>query len=101
MKSQNKAYIYAFSAIVCWSTIGSAFMLTLGFIDPMELLLFASLVACFVLGFILLAQGVHAVKNTRLHDLLMSAVMGLLNPFLYYLVLLTAYKLLSAQEAGT
>ena len=27
--------------------------------------------------------------------------MGLHNPFLYYLVLLTAYKLLPAQEAGT
>jgi drug/metabolite transporter (DMT)-like permease len=102
MKSQDKAYIYAFSAIVCWSTIGSVFKLTLKFMDPMELLLFASLVACFVLGVILLSQGnFMQLKKTSLHDLLMSAVMGMLNPYLYYLVLLNAYKLLPAQEAGT
>jgi len=41
------------------------------------------------------------LKKTSLHDLLMSAVMGMLNPYLYYLVLLNAYKLLPAQEAGT
>jgi len=102
MKSQNKAYIYAFSAIVCWSTIGSAFKLTLRYMDPMELLLFASLIAGFILGVILLSQGSFMqLKKTSLHDLLMSSVMGLLNPYLYYLVLLNAYKLLPAQEAGT
>jgi drug/metabolite transporter (DMT)-like permease len=31
----------------------------------------------------------------------MSALMGMLNPYFYYLVLLSAYDLLPAQEAGT
>lgn len=38
---------------------------------------------------------------TNRKDVLLSALMGLLNPFLYYLVLLKAYSLLKAQEAGT
>jgi len=35
------------------------------------------------------------------NELLFSAFLGLLNPYLYYIVLLKAYDLLPAQEAGT
>lgn len=102
MSPQNKAYIFALLAVACWSTIGSAFKLTLQFIDPLNLLLFSSLVACFVLLAIILLQGKadHLKKLTK-RDFLWSAFLGLLNPFLYYVVLLEGYDILKAQEAGT
>ena len=102
MKAQRKAYIYAFSAIACWSTIGSAFKLSLRYLDPLSLLLFSSLVACITLFIILLVQGkLSLLREITSIDILMSALMGMLNPYLYYVVLLRAYNILPAQEAGT
>ena len=102
MKPQKKAYLFAFAAISCWSTIGSAFKISLRYVDPMGLLFFASLVACMLLFAILLAQGkLSMLRNLTPKEVLLSAFLGLLNPFLYYSVLLKAYDLLQAQEAGT
>jgi len=102
MKNQWKAYIYAFSAIACWSTIGSAFKLSLRYLDPLLLLLFSGIVACTTLFIMLLAGGkLPLLRKTTSTDILMSALMGMLNPYLYYIVLLRAYDLLPAQEAGT
>ena len=38
-------------------------------------------------------------KKTSGKDLLVSAILGLINPFIYYIILLNAYKLLPAQVA--
>jgi drug/metabolite transporter (DMT)-like permease len=102
MKPQKKAYLYAFAAIACWSTIGSAFKLSLRYTDPQGLLFISSLVACLILFVILLVQGKLALlRHLTLKEFLLSAFLGMLNPFLYYSVLLKAYDLLPAQEAGT
>jgi drug/metabolite transporter (DMT)-like permease len=102
MRTQRKAYLYAFSAIACWSTIGSAFKISLRYLDPLGLLLFSSIVAVITLFVILLAQGkLSLLGKLTSTDILMSALMGLLNPYLYYVVLLKAYDILPAQEAGT
>ncbi len=102
MKQQRQAYIYALLAVLCWSTIGSAFKISLRYLDFMTLLLFASFVAAVVLFIILLLQGkLYLLKKIKKEDLLSSVFLGLLNPFLYYVVLLKAYELLPAQEAGT
>ena len=102
MKSQRKAYLFAFSAIACWSTIGSAFKISLRYLDPAGLLVISGMVACTVLFFILLAQNkLRLLRHLTFREVSMSALLGLLNPFLYYLVLLKAYDLLQAQEAGT
>jgi len=102
MKNQRRAYILAMTAVLCWSTIGTAFKLSLHYLDPLNLLLFSSLTATLVLLTILIIQGklklLAAMKGI---DILQSAFLGLLNPFLYYVVLLKAYDLLPAQEAGT
>ena len=39
------------------------------------------------------------VKENTGRELLTSALLGLLNPFIYYIILLKAYKLLPAQVA--
>ena len=102
MKKQHQAYIFALLAIFCWSTIGSAFKISLRYTDFLHLLFFSSLTAVVVLLVILLIQKkFNLLFRLTLKDLFSSALMGLLNPFLYYLVLLRAYELLQAQEAGT
>jgi drug/metabolite transporter (DMT)-like permease len=102
MKKQNQAYLYALLAIICWSTIGSAFKITLHYIYFEHLLLISSLVALLIIFIILL--GTNKLNNLRglsYTDIGYSAFLGFLNPFLYYSVLLKAYDLLPAQEAGT
>jgi drug/metabolite transporter (DMT)-like permease len=102
MKNQTRAYLYALLAIICWSTIGSAFKITLHYIYFEHLLLISSLVAVIILFIVLLAtKNRKNLKNLGLSDLVWSSFLGLLNPFFYYTVLLKAYDLLPAQEAGT
>ena len=99
---QKKGYLFAFASIACWSTIGSAFKLSLRYIDPQGLLFISSFVSSLVLLLILLFQGkLKLLRQLSLKEVLLSAFLGLLSPFLYYSVLLKAYNLLQAQEAGT
>ena len=102
MKPQTRAYIFALTAILFWSTMSSAFKITLQYIDYTLLLLFASITSLIILFTILLFQKkLSLLKSLRPKDYLSSAIMGFLNPFLYYFILFKAYTLLKAQEAGT
>lgn len=102
MKQQQKAYFYALSATLLWSTVGSAFKLTLRHIAFADLLFIASFTSVVLLFVVLLYTGkVTLLKSLKPGDYLKAAALGMLNPFLYYLVLLKAYDLLMAQEAGT
>ena len=100
MDNQKKAYIYGLSTVLLWSTVASAFKLSLRYLDYIQLLLYSTLVSIFVLSFLFTLQG-----KTRLlfsysgSQYLRSLVLGFLNPFLYYSVLFKAYDLLPAQEA--
>ncbi len=99
-KDPAKAYLYAGLAVLFWSTAASAFKLTLEHLTPLQILFVAALTSCVALAAVLAAQGkLHLLKKTTLAQLLYSALMGLLNPFMYYLVLLEAYSLLPAQVA--
>jgi len=100
--NQKKAYLFAISAILLWSTIASAFKITLQFIDFYHILLISSIVSLFCLFVVLIWQNKwnHLFQLNR-KQLFRAAIRGFLNPFLYYLVLLKAYTLLKAQEAGT
>jgi drug/metabolite transporter (DMT)-like permease len=102
MKQQGKAVAYALLAVLCWSTIGSAFKISLRYLDFLHLLLFSSFFAMIVLFLAVLVQKkIPLLAAVRGKEVARSALMGLLNPFLYYVVLLKAYELLPAQEAGT
>lgn len=102
LSNQNKAYLFAISAVLLWSTIASAFKITLDYIDYIHLLLLASIFSSIALFLILIIQGkFHLLKQLNKNDLWRSSLLGFLNPFLYYLILLKAYTLLKAQEAGT
>lgn len=100
MKNQRKAYTYGLGTVLLWSTVATAFKYSLRFLDPIQLLFFASLASTLVLLGILLLRGrLGELRRFTPRQWLQSALFGLMNPFLYYLVLFKAYDLLPAQEA--
>lgn len=98
MKGQTKAYLFALAAVLCWSTVASAFKLTLRHTDPLTMLFWSSLTATLFLFGFRAVVGRGGPRSDR-RGWARSAVQGLLNPFLYYVVLFRAYDLLPAQEA--
>jgi drug/metabolite transporter (DMT)-like permease len=100
MNSQKKAILYALAAVLAWSTVASAFKVTLRYLEPVELLFYASLFSTLTLGGVLLIRGKAAkLWSLSRRQVLLSVPLGILNPFLYYLVLFWAYDLLPAQQA--
>jgi len=100
MTSEKQATLYGLSAVLLWSTIATAFKLSLRHLQPIELLLFAGAFSTLLLAVILRAQGkLQQAFRCSKREYLLSLALGLLNPFLYYLVLLQAYDLLPAQQA--
>jgi drug/metabolite transporter (DMT)-like permease len=100
MTRQNKAYIFAGTAVLMWSTVGSAFKLTLSVISPIQMLLYASFFSILVLFIILLIyKKLPILFSSSMNDMLHSSLNALLNPFLFYIVLFNAYNLLLTQEA--
>jgi len=100
MTRQNKAYLYAGTAVLMWSTVGSAFKLTLSYLSPIQMLLYASFVSIIVLFIILvIRKKLPALMASDRKSIFHSAMNGLLNPFLFYIVLFYSYDLLLTQEA--
>jgi drug/metabolite transporter (DMT)-like permease len=100
MTQQNKAYLFAGTAVLMWSTVGSVFKLTLTHLTPLQMLLFAAFVSIIVLFIILAIQKkLPLLRDSSPIMILHSAVNALLNPFLFYIVLFSAYDLLLTQEA--
>jgi len=100
MENQKRAYIYVIFAVLIWSTVASAFKVSLRYLDFFQLLFYASIVSIIILFIILLVQNKASLfKKYSKKEYLHSALLGLLNPFLYYIVLFKAYSLLPAQEA--
>lgn len=100
MTRQSRAFAYAISTVLLWSTVASAFKLSLRYLDPLQLLFYANLTSVLTLFLVLLLQR-KLPQLLALDKLavLRSGLLGILNPFLYYLVLFKAYDLLPAQEA--
>lgn len=100
MHNQSKAYSLALISIASWSTMGTAFKLTLNYLNPGMLLFIATVTAFIFLGFVIMAKGsTGELRKITSKQIINSALMGLFNPFLYYLVLFEAYNLIPAQEA--
>jgi drug/metabolite transporter (DMT)-like permease len=101
-KRLKQAYIYAGLSVFFWSTVASAFKVALKYVNYDQLLLLSSLISFLFFFIVLLVQKkINPLKSFTPKDYLMSALQGLLNPFLYYLLLFRAYWLLPAQEALT
>ena len=100
MTRQARAYLYAGGTVLAWGTVASAFKLSLTALSPAALVAWASLVSfLFLAGAAALDPGRAAFTGWRRRDWAFSALMGLLNPALYYLILFAAYDRLAAQQA--
>ena len=100
MKKSRQPYIYALLAVFFWSTIPTAFKICLAELDILPMLTIAALTSAISL-FLILAfeKKIHLIGESTAREIISSAFLGLINPFIYYIILLKAYQLLPAQVA--
>ena len=100
LKSNSNAYKYALISVFLWSTVATAFKFSLQYLSPEQLVLYASLTSLIVLFIVLIVKNkLNQVFPYIKDNKFLILVLGIINPFLYYLVLFKAYDLLPAQEA--
>lgn len=100
MNQERTALLLGLGAVFLWSTVATAFKLALRYLEPIELLLYSGSFSTLLLGGILLyRKKMHLVFRCSRREYRMSVFLGLLSPFLYYLILFKAYDLLPAQQA--
>jgi drug/metabolite transporter (DMT)-like permease len=86
-------------AVLLWSTVATAFKLTLAYTTPAVMLLYASLFSTLSLAGVLLTKGNLSSALKLKQYLGKSLLLGAINPAAYYLILFAAYNRLPAQEA--
>lgn len=100
MHRQTKATLLTLLTILFWGGAASAFKIALRSVGPFPLLLASVTLSTLTLLIVLLVQGKLATLRTSPPALLVRALLlGILNPFLYYIVLFKAYALLPGQIA--
>ena len=100
MSPSKQSYIYAGLSVLFWSTIPTAFKIGLGELNVLPMLTIATLTSTVVLFILILAEKkLYLLGKTTFPNLLTSALLGLINPFIYYIILLKAYTLLPGQIA--
>ena len=98
--SERSALLYGLAAVLLWSTVATAFKLTLQEFSPIQMLLVASLVSVAVLLLICTIKGtLPQLASTFLANPKYFILLGLVNPLGYYLILFKAYDLLPASQA--
>ena len=99
-KNERSALLFGVGAVLLWSTVATGFKLGLRELAPLDLLWFGSTISC---AFFASASAVTGRLRTLTvlpgRTWARYAVLGLLNPFLYYVVLFEAYDRLPAQIA--
>lgn len=96
----KKSFLFAFLAVFLWSTVATAFKITLENISYLHLLFFSSLTSSFFFLTIILFSKEYRISFLLIRKNLFKLVFaGFLNPTFYYLLLFKAYELLPAQEA--
>ena len=100
MTDQKQAMMYGLATVLLWSTVATAFKLSLADLAPVQMLLVACTASIVVMAAILMLQGRWGlVFRLRRGQYLQSMLMGLINPCLYYFLLFGAFDRLPAQEA--
>lgn len=100
MNRQTSAIVCALGAVLCWSTVATAFKIALAQTSVYAMLTVAAPVATTVLAIgVSLQHQWGGLRNAEKRDIAYCCVMGLFNPVLYYLVLFAAYDMLPAHIA--
>lgn len=100
--NEKRAFMFGIAAVLFWSTVATAFKLTLATFTPVQMLTAACGSSVVALSFIVHKQGKWAqllptFKKSPRFFMLLAA----LNPLCYYLILFRAYDLLPASQAQT
>jgi len=99
-QAERRAVLYGIGAVLLWSTVATGFKLGLRELAPLELLwLGAATSFAFFAAASLLTGRWPVIARLSGRDWLRLGALGLLNPFLYYLILFEAYARLPAQIA--
>ncbi|PKG37567.1 DMT family transporter [Psychromonas sp. Urea-02u-13] len=100
IKNQKKATMFALIAVAMWSTVASAFKITLDYFSPIQMLLVATCTTILLLtGICYRQKKLHLLTEYVAKRPFFYLLLGLINPCLYYLILFQAYDLLPAQQA--
>jgi len=96
----KRAVTFALITILFWSTVATAFKIGLVDLDPIQLIFIATATTVVLLFAIILFSGkLSLFKAITLKQLMHHALLGLLNPVAYYIIIFKAYSLLPAQVA--
>jgi drug/metabolite transporter (DMT)-like permease len=99
-RNERSALLFGIGAVLMWSTVATGFKLGLRELEPLELLWLGA-----TISFVFFASASAATGKLRALTALPGrtwaryAGLGLLNPFLYYVILFEAYDRLPAQIA--
>lgn len=100
MKKSARPVILASFAVLSWSTVATAFKLALQTMSTFEMLFVACATALIIFTIWMLVTGTwHELRLLTPSLWMRFAVLGLIAPVVYYLMLFTAYDLLPAQIA--
>ncbi len=95
----DEGLILALSGVFLWSTVATAFKLTLRYTDFKNMLFYSSLTSFLILFLITISKNKKNFTIKSKKEILNSLFLGFLNPYLYYLILFKSYSLLKAQIA--
>ena len=98
--TDRRAVKMGLGAVMLWSTVATAFSLSLQYLTPLQLVTLATVVSwCFFAIRLSAPERQSALWVTSSKARATGLLVGWLNPGLYYLVLFAAYDRLPAQEA--
>ena len=93
---ETQAILFGVAAVALWSTVATVFKLGLAFLTPIQMLWLGSV---FSLAFFTVSKLVIAPTPITRSVYFRAALLGLVNPLAYYLILFEAYDRLPAQIA--
>lgn len=97
---ERRALGFGLAAVLLWSTVATAFKLTLKEFTPIQMLTIASIVSALALTVICAVRGkLTSIPSTFLSNPWYYLLLGLINPLAYYIILFKAYDLLPASQA--
>ena len=98
--TDRRAVKLGLGAVMLWSTVATAFSLSLQYLTPLQLVTLATVISwCFFAIRLSAPERRSALRVTSSKARATGLLVGWLNPGLYYIVLFAAYDRLPAQEA--
>jgi hypothetical protein len=81
MKKQTRAFAFGIITVLLWSTVASAFKLSLRYLEPIQLLLYATATSVVTLFLILALQGkLSLIRSVTGTVVLRAGLLGIINP---------------------